>query len=141
MEKHKNELKLYYKSSNKHDRETLGYAQTLDVVINDQDLDKNNLTKTQFAELAQNMDAKVAELVDKNSEKYLNELKDKSFSDDEILTLLVNNPEIVRTPIAMIGEHTYFVESPFNLISKDLEIEGVKTNKGEEQESRNNDSL
>jgi arsenate reductase-like glutaredoxin family protein len=141
METNKHELKLYYKSNHKHDRETYGYAQTLDVPINEQDLSRNNLTETQIAELADAMQIRLVELVDKNSEMYMNDLKDKSFDDEELLKLMHRNPELIKTPIAMIGKHTYFVKSPFNLIPKDLEIEGIKSNKGEPSESDNNDTV
>lgn len=139
METSKNELKLYYNSDKKHDRETLGYAESLDVAINEQDLSKSNLTERQFAQLADNMNIPISDLADKNSDYFLAEIKDKEFSDEEMLKLLNAHPELVHTPIALIGEHTYFVKSPFELVNKDLDIEGIQTNKGEASESNNNE--
>lgn len=141
METNNKEFKLYYKSNHKNDREAYGYAQTLDVPVNEQDLSKNNLTQTQIAELADAMNIKLVELIDKNSEMYMNELQDKSFEDEELLKLMTRNPELIKTPIAKIGKHTYFVKSKFDLIPKDLEIEGIKSNKGERSESDNNDTI
>ncbi len=135
METKENELKLYYNSAKKRDRETLGYAESLDVRLNDRDLSKNNLTPRQFAELAESLGTEVRGLVDENADMFLNELKDKKFSEEEWLKLLSNNPDLVKTPVALIGKKVYYVDSPFNLIPEDLDIEGVKSEKGEKSES------
>ncbi len=138
METNKSELKLYYNSNKKRDRETFGYSESLDVRINEQDLSKTNLTERQFAEIARQMDIDINELADKNSDYYLSELKDKDFSEDEMLKLLAVHPELVKTPIAWIGEHAYFVESPFKLIPEDLEIEGIQSDKSQGAENSDN---
>lgn len=141
MESKNNEFKLYYNSDKKRDRETLGYAEAQDLALNEKDLAKSNLTERQFAELASKMDIPVQELVDTNADYYLSEVKGKSFEDDQWLKLLTQHPEMVKTPIAMVGDNAYFVTSPLNLISKDIEIDGIKSNKGEPSESNQNKGL
>ena len=141
METTNNELRLYYNSTKKRDRETLGYAETQDLVLNEKDISKANLTERQFAELANSMNISVSELADTNADFFLSDIKGKSFGDDQWLKLLAQHPELVKTPIAMIGNNTYFVSSPLNLIADDLEIEGIKSQKGEPSESNRNEGL
>lgn len=138
METQPNELKLYYNSNKKRDRETKGYAESLDVRLNDRDLSKSNLTPRQFAELAESMKLSVHDLLDQQADYYISELKDKDFTDDEWLKLLNSNADLVKTPIALLGNKVYYVESPFNLIPEDLNIEGIQSDKGEKSESGDN---
>ena len=135
MTKMKKEMKLYYNSQKKRDREVLGYAEALrHFVINDRDISKANLTETQYKELADGMNAPVMELVDKNAGLYMDEMKGHDFEEEELLKLLTNNPSLVKTPIAVIGDVVYHVKSPFELIPKDLEILGVESPEGNEFE-------
>lgn len=130
MKAKENEIVLIYNSEKQQDRKTKGYADSLgDHMLNERDVLTDNLTETQIAEIAQDMKIELVELVDKNSELYINELKDKSFSDEELTKLMVKNPELIKTPIAYYGSKVFFVGSAYDFVNKDFDIEGVKSHK------------
>jgi len=74
------------------------------------DFDKVNyfiepFTKTQLNSLLKKMNMKPSELIRENEELY-KKLKDKvqKMSENEILDLMIENPELIQRPIVEIGE-------------------------------------
>ena len=131
MKAMENEIILIYNSKKQRDRETLGYAKSLeDYKLNERDISKDNLTEQQIAEIASDLNTDVASLVDKNDEKYMAEMKGGDFSKDELLKLMNQNPSLITTPIAYLGKKIAIVKSPYNFIREDLEIDGIKSSKG-----------
>lgn len=129
--KQKPELKLYYNSEKQSDRKVKGYACSLDkVVVNEQDISQSVLTERQIAGLATDMDIPVAGLLDKNSELYLDKIQDSDYEDQELLKLMHNNADLIKTPIAAVGAYVYFVESPYELIHEDLNFDGIESPMG-----------
>lgn len=130
MKAQNNEILLFYNSEKQQDRKTKGYADSLkDHVLNEKDVMNGILTKTQLAEIAKDMNVEVSDLVDKNSEYYMQNLKNSSFSEDELTTLMVKHPEIIKTPIAYMGSKVFFVGSAYDFVNEDFDIEGVKSRK------------
>lgn len=135
MKAKENEILLIYNSEKYEDRKAKGYADSLkDHALNERDISKNNLTETQLAEIAGDLNVDLSVLVDKNSDIYLHQLKDKSFSDEELTKLMVKNPELIKTPIAYRGSKAFFVGSAYKFVSDDFEIEGVRSGKGNQFE-------
>ncbi len=124
-------MKLYYNSKKKRDREVLGYARSLTkIVVNEQDISKDPLTERQLKELADAMEEPVEDLMDRNDSLYMDKISKGHYEEEDLLKLLRQNPSLLDSPIAVVGDIVYPVESPFELISKDLSIEGVKSRKG-----------
>ncbi|MEX2336335.1 MAG: ArsC/Spx/MgsR family protein [Fulvivirga sp.] len=131
MKPRDNEILLIYNSEKQQDRKTKGYADSLkNHALNERDITRNNLTETQLAEIAMDMHIEISELMDKNSELYMSQLKDKSFSDEELTKLMVKNPDLIKTPIAYMGSKVFFVGSSYDFVNEDFDIEGVKSSKG-----------
>lgn len=130
-----NEIILIYNSNKQRDKEAMGYAKSLENhKLNERDISKSNLTERQWAEIAEEMDVSIRKLVDNNSEKYLTELKDGDYSDEELLKLMVQNPEIIQTPIALLKDRAFFVKSQYSFVKEDLNIDGIQSDKGNEFE-------
>lgn len=126
-----NEILLIYNSEKYEDRKAKGYADTLkDHALNERDITKNNLTETQIAEIARDMNVDISELIDKNSDLYLHQLKDKGFSESELTKLIVKNPELLKTPIAYKGSKAFFVGSAYQFVNEDFDVEGIRSPKG-----------
>lgn len=125
------ELILIYNASKQRDKEVLGYAQSIEShKLNEQDISSNNLTERQIADMAIAMDVSINDLLDKNDEKYMSEVKPGQFSDEELLKLMVANPELLKTPIARMNDKTFVVKSQYSFVNEGLEIEGVKSSEG-----------
>jgi len=138
MKSQESEIALIYNSNKQKDKEVLGYAQSLEShKLNERDITSSKLTEKQLAELATEMKVEVKDMVDQNEEKYMKEVEGGDFSSEELLKLMVNNPELVKTPIAKMNGKTFIVKSQYSLVNEDLEVGGVKSPQGNESEKQN----
>lgn len=109
-------LTIIYKGNVRSDQEALGYAQPVREHIMEIDITKTPLTRLQIKEIADQLKVAVEDLVDTESDLYRDEYTDKSFAEDNWLTILVHNPELVRTPIVFLGENGKIIESGRDII-------------------------
>lgn len=122
----KEEIKFIYNSDKLTDRRALGYVTALDKhVINEFDVTKNSLTETQLAQLADRLNEPVERLIDTSHERYGSEVKGKGLSDEDILTIIINDFSMLKTPIIQIGNQAYVLASSYDTNRVDMAIEGV----------------
>lgn len=121
MKAQKNEIKLIYNSSRMEERRAVGYAETLKHhKLQTIDITREHITETQLAELADQLGVNVLELVDEQSALYEDTFADKDFEDGEILRVLVQNLEMLKTPIALKDEKAFFVTASYDFIKQDM---------------------
>jgi len=122
----KNEIFLIYNSKIIRDRETLAYAKALkSYVIKDLDITKDFLTQMQLAEIAQKLNVTMRGLLDKKSASENTNLL--HLSEDDLFKVLKNNPDLLRTPIAIYPDKAAFIGSPYDFVNKDMDLFGAKS--------------
>jgi arsenate reductase (glutaredoxin) len=138
------ELTLIYHSEKTDDKKARGYVQSLpDVTIKTLDLAREPITETQLAQLADKIEIPIEELIDITYDERDNTGENKEglrkMDPTEILTMIKQNPKLLRTPILIIGDRAYKYGSAYHLIKDKME-EGVRTNSNavniEEKKSR-----
>ncbi|KYG84534.1 hypothetical protein AWW67_05335 [Roseivirga seohaensis] len=140
MKPQENEILLIYNGRKSHDTKVLGYASAVQkYTVNERNIDKNPLTETQLNQVANDMGLQILDLIDKKSDAYLNEIKDQRFSNEEMMKIVKQHPEILKTPIAMLNNTVFFVHSAYDFVNKGIEIEGIKSKSGNIYESPNRD--
>jgi arsenate reductase (glutaredoxin) len=135
----KNEIKLIYNSSRMEEKRAVGYAEALkDHKLLTIDVTKENITETQLAELADQLGVNVKQLVDEQSALYMDEYADKDFEDAELLRVLSQNLEMLKTPIALKDGEASFVTASYDFIKQDMANKTVPDDRGRgiEGESR-----
>lgn len=129
------EITFIYNSIQIKEREAFGYAKSLDQhYINAIDLDKETLTERQWAEMATKLNIDVKDLIDENNDYYQDALKGADFDDNDLLNLMKQHPQIIKTPIIDSAHYTRFIKSPYDFNEMDLafkEIQKHLANKGE----------
>jgi arsenate reductase-like glutaredoxin family protein len=129
------EIKFIYNSSQIKEREAYGYAKSLDQhYINAIDLDKEFLTERQWAELAKKLNVQVKDLIDQNNDYYQDVLQDKDFDEHDLLRLMKDHPQIIKTPIIDSAKFARFIKSPYDFNEMDMAFEEIQNhlaNKGE----------
>jgi arsenate reductase-like glutaredoxin family protein len=129
------EIKFIYNSSQIKEREAFGYANSLDQhYINEIDLNKENLTARQWAEIAQKLKITIKELIDENNDFFQDELKGKEFDEHDLLQLIKDHPQIIKTPIIDSEKYARFIKSPYDFNEMDMAFNEIKkhlANKGE----------
>ncbi|WP_020528294.1 hypothetical protein [Flexithrix dorotheae] len=99
-----------YNSRKLLDKKLLGYTKAVSMDFLERDISKNNLTSTQLFELAEKMNKKLIDMI------YINipdmDLIDvsQSYSEDDIATMIINNPDILRTPIVYLEDEIFIAD-------------------------------
>ncbi len=131
----KNEIKFLYNSNKMEDKEAYAYALTLHKhTINELDVSKNDMTPTQFSELAKKLDTRIIDLFDKDSDYFKKNIQGKDIVESDLLTLLVKEKSALKTPILITEEMATVLAYPRDTISMDMvfqkqDLKEEKTNK------------
>jgi|TARA_R110000737_G_scaffold352891_1_gene400901 arsenate reductase len=111
------EITLIYHSKDRTGQQILAYAQSENIPIHDIDLKYVKLTKTHWAELASRMNIHVWDLVNKDHSAFLQKFgHTDNLSEDDWLTLLVHNPDILIAPIVMKGDKVVAMRNPQDML-------------------------
>ena len=112
--KNKNQVKLFYNSNTLNGGQTHAYVQSMKQRLLAIDTAKVKITGTQWSELAEGLNIKIADLIDRSHPDFKNEYGDVNVQLDDFgwLKILSNHPQLVRRPILVKGDNTYFIETP-----------------------------
>lgn len=136
MKARKKEIILIYNSEKKQDRTAMAYAASVGgYQLNEKDLSKNTLTSTQIVEIANDLGLQVLDLVDKQSDYYINEVKSTDLSNEEVLKLMTLHPEMIKTPIAMMNDEIFLVKSSYDFVNIGLGFTSDESKSGNIYES------
>jgi arsenate reductase-like glutaredoxin family protein len=126
LEINKNEVVFIYNSEKFRDREALGYIKSVkDYKVKEIDISRNQLTETQLMDVADRLEASPAQLMDKHSDVYVNEYKEKNLGKEDVLTAIRQKPDLLQTPIALYSDKAYLVKTPYDLVKKGMSPKGI----------------
>ncbi|WP_158860556.1 arsenate reductase family protein [Lunatibacter salilacus] len=126
----KREIKFLYNSNKSEDREAYAYVLTLhNHVINELDLSKNDMTPTQFLELANKLEKRVIDLFDKDSDYFKANIQGKDIEETDLLTLLIKEKSALKTPILISEEKAEVLEYPRDTIKMDMVFDKMGPNR------------
>jgi arsenate reductase (glutaredoxin) len=132
------ELTLIYNSEKHDDRLARGYVESLKgFTIKTLDLSKEKITETQLAEVADKMNVGIEELLDPTYDDHISVHKEglKLMDRQSMLTLMVHDPKLINTPIAIIGKRAYKFGSGYAFIKEKMaeEVAGLTNANREEK--------
>jgi arsenate reductase-like glutaredoxin family protein len=138
IENEPNELTLIYHSDKEDDKKARVFVETIvDYKVKTLDLKHEFLTETQLAEIAGKLGIPVQDLVDKTYKDQL-ESDDKKITDsmwsNDVLTLLKQEPVLIKTPIVLIGKKAYTYASSYDLLTNNRTAEGIRYGSGAVEE-------
>lgn len=110
------QITLFYNSRSQRGKQTLAYAQTHGLPIEEVDILMTPLTGTQITELADRLGISIKEMVNQEHYKYRRKFTVQCFSSEDWITVIQNHPEIMKQPIALRGNKTILVETPTDII-------------------------
>ena len=109
-------ITVFYISTSKRAKQTMAYAQAEGLPIQKIDILKTPLTGTQIAELSERLGIKVKELVNQEHPAYTSKFEHHEFSSEDWITMIRQNPEIMKQPIALRGGNTILIETPTDIL-------------------------
>lgn len=121
MEFSDREITLFFKPGVKKDKNTYVLASQISPHIREIDVYKNTPTETQLMTVLALLNIDVEKIVERESEVYKESYEGKSFETEGWIQVLVKNPDMIKTPIAIKGNRAILVETPSNVL--DLEPE------------------
>jgi len=111
------QITLIYHSKEHIDRQVLAYTQAENIPIHDIDLVHMKLTPMHWAELASKMRINIRELVNTDHPNFSQNFDPlANLSENDWLTLLVQNPEILKGPILIKGDKIAMFSNPQDML-------------------------
>ena len=111
------QITIFYNSESDKGKQTLAYARTHGLAIEEIDLSLTPLTGTQIAELANRLGIEIEDLINQEHYKYRKKFTFQNFSCEDWITMIQNHPEIMKQPIALKGHKTILVEKPTDILN------------------------
>lgn len=110
------QITLFYSSKSRRAKQTLAYAKSEGVAIQEIDILKTPITGTQIAELAGRLNIEIKDLVNQEHPSYKSHFEHHDLSENDWINMIRHNPEIMKQPIALRGDVTILVETPTDII-------------------------
>ena len=105
---------LFFNPDSPIGKQTLGYAKGEGIQLREVDILKYEFTGSLLKNLADRLKVTVEELVNKKHPDF-EKCKDKNFSDQDWITVMRENTELIKEPIAIRGDKAILVETPSDL--------------------------
>lgn len=113
------EIVIFYKPDIKKDTNTYAMAKQLTEHIREINVMKDRVTQTQLKEIIDILGVGVEEIIERESDAYKKQFQGKSFDEMQWIDVLVQNPEMIRTPIVFKGKRGIIIETPSNVLKLD----------------------
>ncbi len=115
-----NEITLIYHSDKAEDKKARGFIETISgFKVKTLDLKRDRLTETLLAQIAHMMSISVGLLLDTTYKDRFQSISRQHLlmvSDSDLLTIMVNEPVLINTPIIIVGKRAYSYSSANELL-------------------------
>ena len=112
MERHPNELWLFYDCNSSVHKKTRAHANSITKHINEFPLSQNKLSKLRWAEILMMLNMKPKDLLNKSNKEYQENIAGHDFDDDDWLEILRENPCMIKGPIAIMNDKATLCINP-----------------------------
>jgi arsenate reductase len=109
------EIQLYCKTNCSKSKKALAYAKSMSNKVNAIDMRKTRGTGTIWKSILAKLDKSPKELLDKSLPYYQKNIRGRDFDERDWIYLLMNNPDLVRSPIAIRGNKAIVLDNPTDI--------------------------
>lgn len=132
-----NELTIIYHSSRSDDKKARAYAESLPgYAVKYLDLENEDLTETQLAEIANMLNWDLSELMDLTHsdlpQKDRQQLQ--SLAGEDVLKVLVKDKKLIKTPIVIVGNKAHYYGSGYYIGKEEMANTHIKSQKANADE-------
>jgi len=127
----KNMIKVYYSSTSLVGKQTVGYVNASYKKILTVDIMKSNVTGTQWKDMAEQLDCRIGDLINKDHPKFIDKYGENvSLSEDGWIKILDESPEVMTYAIVIIGDDFFLLKNPSEIeIKLDPNSKGINERK------------
>ena len=119
MEWNPKEVTIIYNFEDRQGREAVAYGKEIAENVREVDISKDPLTERQMAELLMKLDLKVEDIIDRTSAIYQDKYEGADMEEQDWLGVLKRNPELMKTPIGILGNRAVICENPNDILKLD----------------------
>jgi len=110
-------ITIYHNPKCRKSRAGLQYLQEKGLACHVVEYLKTPFTREQFKELLMKLNMQPAEIVRTQEDEFREKLKGKSFTDEEWITILLENPKLIQRPI-VVNNHKAVLAQPVDEIDR-----------------------
>tara|TARA_R110002049_G_scaffold247413_9_gene421606 strand:+ start:2392 stop:2757 length:366 start_codon:yes stop_codon:yes gene_type:complete len=113
MQQNEERVITVYLGGNKYkDVQTIAFAKSEGYAVKSIDVRKDNFTGTQLLQLADKMNVNLSELIDHQKDDFKTINDTDTYNKEGWMELILNNPELIKTPIIQRGNNVFFIDTP-----------------------------
>lgn len=109
------EIQLYVKSDCSKSKKALAYAKSHSPNVITIDLSKTEGTGTIWQSILTKLNKSPKQILDKSLPYYQNHIRGRDFEDRDWTNLLMKNPSLLRSPIAVRGNKALILDNPTDI--------------------------
>lgn len=110
------EISLFHNPDCSKAKKALVYAKSIARSVTDFEYSKTGKTATQWKDILLSLGKRPKDILDKSKPFYQTNLKGRDFVDDDWLNVLINNPDLIRSPIAIKGDKVLLLDNPSDIL-------------------------
>lgn len=115
MRTNQREIMIYYNPESISDRKTVAHAQGISSHIKTFAHSKSPSTGTSWQMILRSLDVEPKALLNKAHPYYQKNIRGWEFDDEGWLTVLANNPDLIKAPIAVRGRRAILCNNPTDI--------------------------
>lgn len=115
MKTHRREILIYYNPNSSGDRKTVAHAQAAGLHIKSYAFDRAPSTGTSWKQILQALNMDPRELMNKAHPYYQEHIKGRDFDDESWIKVIQNNPDLIKSPIAVRGNLAILCQTPTDI--------------------------
>ena len=115
MKTHKREILIYYNPDSISDRKTVAHARSMVSHVKSYSYRNSPSTGTSWMQILYSLDKHPKELLNKAHPYYQENLRGRDFTDEDWIKVIRNNPELLRSPIAVRGRKAVVCDTPTDI--------------------------
>lgn len=125
----RDEIWIYCDENSSEGKKTVGYAKGFSNNVNVFDYSKKKFTPRIWNDLLRMLGCKAKDLLDKSNPLYQEKVKGRDFEGYDWINIIINNPELMRAPIAIKSDKAIICNTPTDVLKLDNKSNQVEQNK------------
>ena len=118
MQPGQKEIILIYNSNDNAHKEALAYANILSGKVRQYDITRTRFTEKTLTDLARRLHVELYELIDMDGALFHGlRLKRSSINNTSALALIIDYPELLRTPVLLMNNKTLFIRNKEDIMN------------------------
>lgn len=109
------EIQIYFNENDSKAKKAIAYAKSISNKVQTFDFHKTKGTGTIWRTILTKLNKSPKELLDKSKPYYQQNIRGRDFEDRDWIYLLMNNPGLIRSPIAIRGNKAIVLDNPTDI--------------------------